>query len=372
MRYLMDRYWSLQKVSRPVKAVSFFNPFFLIFILFFYLAGCTPPELPDIVWPLYPDPPRIKFIRSFKNARGVAGLSTKDILLGAEPMSTFIKPYGLHVDKWGRIYVSDTVRGLVSIMNLDTQETITLGTGRIAFSKPMGVATDSLGRIYVTDSLTTKIYVFQRDGRFFTIYGKEGDLIRPVGIAINNELKRIYVADIRKHKLVVFDLNNGKYLFDISRRGSAPGDLNMPSNLALSSKGNIYVTDFNGRVTVFNPDGKFLRIIGRYGDNIGDFARPKGLAFDQYDHLYVTDAAFNNVQIFDEKGNVLMAFSSYGAGRGQMILPAGIAIDKQDRIYVADQWNQRVNMFQFLSERYKKEHPEEMKKLEEFGKLPEY
>jgi len=71
------------------------------------------------------------------------------------------------------------------------------------------------------------------------------------------------------------------------------------------------------------------------------------------------------VQIFDDKGNILLFFGGAGFGPSQFYLPAGIYVDKNDRVYVVDSFNARVQIYQYVSERWKKEHPEEYRRLKE-------
>ena len=44
-----------------------------------------------------------------------------------------------------------------------------------------------------------------------------------------------------------------------------------------------------------------------------------------------------------------------GSKRGELWLPAGMYIDENDKIYVADQYNRRVNIYQYMGEKYKAE-----------------
>ncbi len=346
--------------------MHFKRKFSLVVLLFIVvgLFGCAGPkkELEDVVWPLPPDPPKIKFIMSFYSEKGLFGFSAKDIILGSNPISGFRKPYAVHVDKKGRIYVSDTGMGLVYRYDIPNREkTIFSGLG-----KPTGVVTDSFGRVFVADTALQRVIVFDEKGRRITAIGRSGELKKPSGVAINEELKRIYVVDVYKHRVAVFNFEDGTLLFTFGQRGEDEGEFNFPTNITVDKEGNVWVVDtMNGRVQIFDEDGNFIDEFGRLGDAPGAFARPKGIAIDSEDHIYVVDASMHVVQIFNEEGQVLLVFGGAGRGRGRISLPAGIAIDDKDRIYVVEQWNKRVSIYQFLSEKYKAEHPEEMKKLTE-------
>jgi hypothetical protein len=55
------------------------------------------------------------------------------------------------------------------------------------------------------------------------------------------------------------------------------------------------------------------------------------------------------VQVFGRDGTLLYTFGRTGGGPGELQLPSGLWIDSSDRVYVADSYNQRVQMFQFIS-----------------------
>jgi DNA-binding beta-propeller fold protein YncE len=326
---------------------------FFILLLFF---GCAPRKLPEIMWPLPPEIPRIRFVRSFRGAKAFYGLSAKDLLLGVEESRDILmKPHGVHVDRTGRIYVGDTSRGDVQIFDSNAKRPgILTSGGRSPFVKPIGITTDAQGRVYVADSKSNGVFVFDKYGKFLKLFAHRGTFRRPAGVAVDDLRKILYVVDNHQHKIFALDQETGEIIKTIGKRGEEEGEFNFPTHIALDKDGDIYVVDtMNGRVQVFDPEGRFLTGWGRLGDGPGMFARPKGIAIDSEGHIYVVDAAFNNIQIFNDEGQLLMAFGEFGNGRGQQILPAGIAIDTEDKIYVVDQWNARVNIYEFMGEQYK-------------------
>src|SRR6266705_1578432 len=71
-------------------------------------------------------------------------------------------------------------------------------------------------------------------------------------------------------------------LFDIPRGSDATNELMTPTNLALDSRGRVYVADTGDfRVKVYDADGKFLHSIGEFGNGLGEFSRLKGIAVDR-------------------------------------------------------------------------------------------
>jgi DNA-binding beta-propeller fold protein YncE len=325
--------------------------------------GCaaSPMKRTELVWPQPPEQPRIRFIKSISSEADVEKPSfvswLKSVVFGEEQKAGLAKPYAVHTDREGRIFVADSAWGKVLVFDAKNNSFFILGVdGPGVLSKPEGVTTDSAQRIYVTDVVERRAVVYDRNGKFLFAIGELGRFERPVGVALNEDLKRIYITDVRRHNVSVFNMQDGKFLFEFGGRGTEDGKFNFPINLAVDKNGRVYVMDmFNFRVQIFNADGKFESKFGSIGDGLGQFSKPKGIAVDSEGHIYVVDAAFNNVQIFDPEGRLLLFFGEFGSRNGQFWLPAGMDIDAHDRIYVADQYNQRIDIFQYLGERYKKE-----------------
>ena len=329
---------------------------FSFMVLAILFTGCAPKKLPEMVWPLPPDQPKIKFDKSFNGAKSFysASISIVDIVIGEETLASFSKPNGIHADREGRIIVTDTGFGIVMVFDPKAKAPVMLEAGgRSPFAKPVGITTDAQGNIYISDTASDRVYVFDRGGSFVKGFGLKGEFKQPAGLATDPSGKRLYVVDTHKHQVVGLDLDSGNIIMTIGKRGREEGEFNFPSHITVDPKGNIYVVDtMNGRVQIFDQSGRFMRSFGKLGDGPGMFARPKGIALDSEGHVYVVDSAFNNVQIFDAEGQILLGFGGFGEGRGQQILPAGLAIDPDDKIYVVDQWNARVNVYEYMGKKY--------------------
>ena len=294
-----------------------------------------------LVWPQPPDAPRIQYIGAERRARDTGTNDTGAAL---------VKPYGVAVDKNGRIYVTDNKK----VMYFDRQKGAigflgdTPGKGKL--SEPIGIAVSRKGRIFVGDGSAGRVFVYGRKGEFVGFIGRPGEFDTPSGIAIDEKRKKIYIVDSKKHHVRVYGLKRYKPVRTIGARGmERKGTFNFPTNAAVDAKGNLYVVDTgNFRVQVFDRRGAYVKSIGGVGDRPGSFARPKGIAVDSQGHIYVVDAAFQNVQIFDQQGNLLLFFGSGGWGPGYFTLPAGMYIDARDRLYVVDQWPGTVQIFQYL------------------------
>ena len=137
-------------------------------------------------------------------------------------------------------------------------------------------------------------------------------------------------------------------LNSFGERGSAPGQLNFPTDLAWRDGELLVLDSMNFRVQGFDPSGRPKRAFGRLGNSTGALSRPKGLAVDSEGDIYTAEALLETVQIFDGDGHFLYYFGNTGTGPGEFQLPAGVWIDRHDRIFVADALNRRVQVFQFV------------------------
>ncbi|MFQ5852447.1 MAG: 6-bladed beta-propeller [Candidatus Binatia bacterium] len=329
----------------------------LVCLGFLLFASCAPKvaEKPvELVWPLPPDEPRIKFIRAYCCLDDFGKSGTEawlETLFGTTGSLRMSKPYGVTTHKSGKIYVTDTGLRAVWVFDEKTKNISFLGAG--VLRTPIGVAVDATGKVFVSDSRAQRVYAFDQNGKQVMVLGHKGDLGNPSGLAIDVTTNRLYVANAKLHKIKVFDANDGKFLFDIGGRGSDDGRLNFPTNIFIRNA-KLYVADTgNFRVQIFDLDGKFLKNFGKAGDTFGQFARPKGVGADSDGHIYIADAAFDNFQIFDEDGQILLFVGSKGTELGSFWIPAGLHVDEKDRVYVADQYNARVQVFQYLGKKAK-------------------
>lgn len=312
-----------------------------------------------LVFPPPPAEPRFIFERSLYGSDDVVpedeNSKLREMLTGEGPKSgeRLSKPYAIAVFK-GRVFVSDTVQRWINVFDFPNQRFYRIGDeGRGRLTKPAGLDTDRAGNLYVADSVTKEVVVFDKDGKFLHRIGGAEWFTRVGSVTIDPKGDRMYVVDIggldsKNHRVRVFNPANGVHLFDFGSRGTGPGELNFPYDLAVGKEGWLYVVDAgNFRVQVFDRDGKYLKNFGAVGKTPGSFARPKEIAADAEGNLYVVDAAFGNFQIFNPDGQLLLAIGEHEAqdGPAHFYLPSGIHVDEDGRIYLVDQWFRKVDVF---------------------------
>ena len=116
--------------------------------------------------------------------------------------------------------------------------------------------------------------------------------------------------------------------------GPSPATFNQPSDVITNANGDIFVADGHGgnsnaRIVKFDKNGKFIKTWGKKGSAPGEFDIPHSLAFDSRGRLFVADRNNVRLQIFDQEGNFIDQWYQFSR-------ISGIFIDKNDMLYAAD------------------------------------
>jgi sugar lactone lactonase YvrE len=218
------------------------------------------------------------------------------------------RPYGntsaVHVDARGTVWVADkcgdatcTGRTEHPILAFDSSGRLLRSFGSGLFIFPHGIYVDDAGNVWVTDG-----------------QGAEG----------------------KGHQVFKFS-PEGKVLLTLGTAGvagTAPTTFNQPSDVVVAANGDIFVADGHGgesnaRIVKFSKDGRFIKTWGRKGTGPGEFDIPHALALDSQGRLFVGDRGNSRIQIFDQEGGFLAEWRQFGR-------PSGIFIDRNDTLYVTD------------------------------------
>lgn len=312
-----------------------------------------------LVYPAPPDDPRFVFERTIRGSADVVPEKEESALKraltgGLLTTEALGKPYAIATYK-GRIFVSDSTDHFIKVFDVPQGKYFKIGDkdGEGLLTKPLGLDVDESGTLYVADASAKAIYVFDNEGTYLRKIAGPKFFDRLSSVTVDQQGDRIYVVDIggvtsEQHHVRVFDAHNGNHLYDIGKRGSGPGEFNLPRDVAIGKNGQIYVVDGgNFRVQVFDRNGKYQQSFGTVGKQLGNFARPKEVATDREGNVYVADAAFGNFQIFSPDGELLMFVGerSEQEGPGKYMLPSGITVDEDGRIYFVDQWFRKIDVY---------------------------
>ncbi len=215
----------------------------------------------------------------------------------------------------------------------------------MSWAEVAAVAVDSRDRVFVFNRGSDHpVMIFDRDGSFVASWGK-GVFARPHGILIGTD-DSVYCTDDLDHTVRKFT-SDGRLLMTLGASGK-PSDtgatsvdyrsivragmpFHFPTNVALSSNGEIYVSDGygNARVHKFSSDGRLMLSWGKPGDGPGEFRLPHGIAVDGQGCVYVADRENSRVQLFTPDGEYLDQWT--GIAR-----PCQVFVDETNTVYVAE------------------------------------
>jgi DNA-binding beta-propeller fold protein YncE len=181
------------------------------------------------------------------------------------------------------------------------------------------------------------------------------------GIAIGRE-DRVYVLTRGSHPVMVFD-REGHLVssWGISYFGRAHGSCIGPDgSIYCTDDGNHTVTKFDAQGNVllvlgtkgkasdtgYRPSSDFFESLASITRGGPPFNRPTGVALSSSGEIYVSDGYGNaRVHKFSQRGGLLFSWGEPGPGPGQFRLPHSVRVDAHDRVWVPDRENSRIQIF---------------------------
>jgi len=213
----------------------------------------------------------------------------------------------------------------------------------ILLSNVADVAIDSKNNVFTIVRGETPILVFNPEGKFLYGWGK-GMIAGPHGIYIDSN-DNVFCVDTKNHVVLKFT-TDGKLLMTLGIKGvpsdsgsvkgnfktvqKGAGPFNVPTKVATSKSGDIFVSDGygNARVHRFSADGKLIKSWGEPGTGPGQFNLPHGIAVDDRNNVYVADRENERIQVFDVDGNLKSIWTN-------IYRPSAICIH-QGKVYVTE------------------------------------
>lgn len=226
------------------------------------------------------------------------------------------------------------------------------GSGDGQFSDPWDVAVAPDGDVYVADRGNHRIQHFSEEGEYIGQWGSPGtepgqfgdDL---VGVAVSPTGK-VFALDMvtdggTRLRVQRFDADGAFEAGWGTAAGSAIGEFDHPSDIAVGPTGRVYVVETaNRRVQSFDSDGSSPSAWGTSGGGgEGEFSEPVGIAVDQDSgNVYVADAGGTaRVQEFSPTGVFVTQWGSTGSGEGQFRPDGlvGIAVGADGSVYTREE-----------------------------------
>lgn len=218
---------------------------------------------------------------------------------------SFVDVVGISIDSDDKIYVFNRGRRPMIVFDRDGNEVASWGSE--LFKRPHGSCFTSDGHIFLTDDSSHVLHKFTREG---TLLMTIGNIDKPSDTG---------------HRL-------GLDIFErISSIKRSAGPFNLPTGVAISSTGEIFVSDGygNARVHKFTADGKLLLSWGEPGPGQSQFRLPHNIWIDKADRVWITDRENSRVQIFDSEGKFLDQWTD-------LLRPTHVYMDKDETVYISE------------------------------------
>lgn len=240
--------------------------------------------------------------------------------------------YGVLADK----------KAIVRLKQGEAAEQIALGKD----VEPGAMAVDSDGTLWLVDKNKSRILHLDESGKVLTAFGSDGSgagqLDDPTDIAISSS-GVIFVADPGNHWVQAFS-REGVFL-NVLRNGKSEL-FSKPAAIALDAQDNLYVLD-RGRTTItsFSPHGEVLAEFGRDKEQPVHLDSPIGLVAGA-DEITVLEES--GVKCFNLKGEYLRRFGARGKGVGEFYRPTEITSVGNSAYAIADSGNNRLQVLATL------------------------
>jgi sugar lactone lactonase YvrE len=240
---------------------------------------------------------------------------------------------GMAIDTTGRIFAFH--RADPPIVELDASGRVLKQWGGKLFAWPHGIRVDRFGYLWITDGqarngIGQQVFKYTRDGTLLMTLGTKGvrgegpDVFGgpcDVAVAANGD---IFVADGHANSRIVKFDKDGRFIKAWGKRGTAPGEFNLPHTLVIDSRGRLLVGDrSNNRIQIFDQDGTFI-------DQWTQFGTPSGMYITPDDTLYVVD--------YNVKKGVFIGSARDGTVTYKLddAVAEGVAVDRDGNIYVGE------------------------------------
>lgn len=209
-------------------------------------------------------------------------------------------PARVAISPTGEVFVSDRRLHALYIFDADGHFRWKFPAPYPSWS-PLGIAFDEVGNLYTTDvgdARRHRVIVFDSHDRERLEFGRTkevtnaeddpGAFYYPSSVAVRNG--SIFVSDSNNARVQVFDMS-GHFQYLIPTGGISRG-------LAFDKRGNLMVADVLGnKIDVYRPTGQKLRSIGARGSGPGQLQFPNDVAVDETGRLLVADRGNASVQV---------------------------------------------------------------------------
>ncbi|BAL81003.1 stalk domain-containing protein [Caldisericum exile] len=237
---------------------------------------------------------------------------------------------GMSVTDDGLIAVIDNAYGRIHVLTPLLQEKFSFGSLK-EFTYPTDIAYAN-NCFYIVDPFRRELRLYNKDGIFLKSI-KNAQFSSPIGIAVTSS--NIFVSDYFSNSILKLDMS-GKII--------SSTNVQTPLGLTLDKVGNICaVSGKDRKIYVFDSSFKLLNA---FGDDVLLF--PSDLAVDSKGYIYVVDRGLDSggtnrpkVVVFDNNYKLVNTFGSFSSSLtsipdGAFLTPSGIVVSSTNSVYVFD------------------------------------
>jgi DNA-binding beta-propeller fold protein YncE len=289
-------------------------------------------------------------------------------------------PFDLAFSPDGSLIFSDTFNHCVRRIDTETGIISTIcGSGEKGYSgdggpaaharlnEPYGVVVDRAGRVFFADRLNRRVRVIDTMGAVTTLAGDgsgafggdggpaaQAGLVEPNGLALSPDQTRLFIADVAGHRVRVVDLRDGTIeTFAGTGEARHDGDGGPAAAacvfgaraVAFAPDGSLYLMERQGSCIRRIQDGVIETVAGTgargYAGDGGDarlavFDAPKEMAVDPDGNIYVVDTENHAIRRIDAQTWIVTTIAS-GLAR-----PHGALVAPDGSVLVADSEHHQV------------------------------
>ena len=315
------------------------------------------------------------------NISDVAGTGTQGHAGDGGPATAALlnNPFAVAFTGDGDMVFSDTFNQC--IRRVDTKTGVirnVAGTGERGFAgdggpaakallnEPYGVVVDRGGKIFFADRLNGRVRQIDAAGRIDTL--AHAGLVEPNGLALDASQTHLYIADVADHRVRVVDLATGAmstFAGTGEARHSGDGGPAVEAGIfgaravAFAPDGSLYVMERQGSSIRRIRDGAIETVAGSpgvrgYAGDGGDarkavFAAPKEMAVEADGNIYVVDTENHAIRRIDARTWIVETIAGPATGAG-LARPHGAAVAPDGAIYIGDSETHRVRKLTWFAD----------------------
>jgi sugar lactone lactonase YvrE len=256
----------------------------------------------------------------------LSGAADAGYIDGARGEARFANPVNVAFGPDGRVYVADFDNGKIRVVDADTGETSTL-ISQENFKRPFAMVFDG-NTLYVTTDYNSKNMKGPLDGSVWRVQNGVATVIaegigKPRGIGVLPD-GRLVVADYQHHVIQTIDPATGavtKLAGTWDTKGMVDGAASkfaMPYGLVVRGSEIIVADHENNRIRAVGLDGSVRTLAGGaagFADGAmasAQFDHPQGIALTSSGDLYITD--INNYRVRRISGDSVETIAGSGQG----------------------------------------------------------